>query len=172
MYRMHFLSKDLDKVAYYLWVVFSLSTLCFILNFLCESSDDFLFLDANADWYMLKLKQKTLKNDSHFPFLSCFAFIATPTLPKCFCTFTHKASMQSPKPSKNNFRGITWVEALYRGLILCAGNSECTRLAHRTHSVSQWGCVKCRLQTDCRLLFKFRVRKECDYYYQVLICMV
>ena len=37
-----------------LWVVFSLSTLYFKLNFLCKSSDDFLFLDGNADWYMLK----------------------------------------------------------------------------------------------------------------------
>ena len=30
-------------------LVFSLSALYFKLNFLCESSDDFLFLDANAD---------------------------------------------------------------------------------------------------------------------------
>ena len=29
--------------------MFSLSALYFKLNFLCESSDDFLFLDANAD---------------------------------------------------------------------------------------------------------------------------
>ena len=41
-------------VTLHLWVVFSLSTLSFKRNFLCESSDDFLFVYANADWYMIK----------------------------------------------------------------------------------------------------------------------
>ena len=38
-----------------IWVLFSLSTLYFNLNFLCESSrssDDRMFFDANVDWYM------------------------------------------------------------------------------------------------------------------------
>ena len=32
-----------------MWVVISLSTLYFKLNFLCEPNDDFLFLDSNSN---------------------------------------------------------------------------------------------------------------------------
>ena len=49
-----------------LWVVFSLSTLYFKLNFLCESFDRFLFLDAHANFDTCSNKKKTLKNDYHF----------------------------------------------------------------------------------------------------------
>ena len=49
-----------------LWVVFSLSTLYFKLNFLCESFDRFLFLDAHANFDTFSNKNKTLKNYHHF----------------------------------------------------------------------------------------------------------
>ena len=49
-----------------LWVVFSLSTLYRKRNFLCESFDRFLFLDAQADFDTCSSKEKTLKNDYHF----------------------------------------------------------------------------------------------------------
>ena len=44
-----------------LWVVFSLSTLYFKLNFLCESFDRFLFLDAHANFDTCSNKKRLLK---------------------------------------------------------------------------------------------------------------
>ena len=103
-------------------LVFSLSALYFKLNFLCESSDDFLFLDANADWYMLKSKWNSQKTILHQERINpCFAFIQLPHsrgIPTCFgmhfrsptnihATREEILSAGKPMRCKNNFRGIT-----------------------------------------------------------------
>ena len=120
-----------------LWIVFSLSTLYFKLNFLCEFfwGSVFWFLDANADWYMLKQLKNSqkrftfrIKRGQAFFILSCFAFIAAPALPTCVLTFTPPQNFhatreeilyaEKPIRSKNNFRagsyleGLRWMEGL------------------------------------------------------------
>ena len=94
-------------------LVFSLSALYFKLNFLCESSDDFLFLDANADWYMLKSKwnsQKTiLHQDNSRTTVGSRRVLACTFAPPRNVHATREEILSAGKPmrSKNNFRGIT-----------------------------------------------------------------
>ena len=94
-----------------LWNVFSLSTLYFKLNFLCESFDPFLFLNAHANFDTCWNKEKkTLKNDYHVglrednPRTPDMLFIT----PRNFHA-TREEILSAGKPirSKNNFRVIT-----------------------------------------------------------------
>ena len=104
-----------------LWNVFSLSTLYFKLNFLCESFDRFLFLDAHANFDTCSNKKKTLKNDYHFALREdksrTPAFLCNSITPRDFHAKRKKIS-SSGKPirSKNNIRGITMVRGPIWGI--------------------------------------------------------
>ena len=78
-----------------LWVVFSLSTLFLKLNFLCECSDDFLFLDANASWYMLKLKKRNSQKRFSFPIPLLFHFRSNSHTSKMLLHFHHEVEEAS-----------------------------------------------------------------------------
>ena len=92
-------------------LVFSLSALYFKLNFLCESSDDFLFLDANADWYMLKSKWNSQKTILHQERINpCFAFIQLPHsrgIPTCFGMHFRSPTKRPRNAGGNIIRGKT-----------------------------------------------------------------
>ena len=126
-----------------LWVVFSLSTLYFKLNFLCESSrssDDFLSLDAmSID--KCSNTEKLSKNAYHFAWLEdkpSFSSLVlhSSQLSHSRRVFTlsllHETSLQRARknyPRENRYvpkitlEGLRLVESLYWGFILWALSS-------------------------------------------------
>ena len=115
-----------------LWVVFSLSTLYFKLNFLCESFDRFLFLDAHANFDTCPNKKKTLKNDYHFA--SREGKSRTPDMLLLLHeTSTQRAGKYYPRENrfvpKITLEGLQWLEGLYGGLILSAPLSSLDYMA-------------------------------------------
>ena len=104
-----------------LWVVFSLSTLYFKLNFLCESFDRFLFLDAHSSFDTCSNNKRLLKT-----IITSLQERINLALPTCFCNSitrrnfhaTRREILSSGKPirSKNNFRGITMVRGPIWGI--------------------------------------------------------
>ena len=99
-------------------------------NFLCESSDDFHFLDTNGEWYVHAQIKKTSQNTiSHQERINpCFAFLQLPWDADMFLHF------RSYTKRSRNARGniirrnrsvpkiilewLRWVEGLYGGVII------------------------------------------------------